>query len=120
MATNFASLIRPIVRMMQGADIARTRVHTRDNSSTVSTPLKEAQSGNQSHGEQAMQKFPPHIATSAALAHAQARLGADIAGVWLSTASIDYALFDHFSGLWVAPGSPYKDLDKTLWAIRHA
>lgn len=39
---------------------------------------------------------------------------------WISTEAIDDSLFEHFSGIWVAPGSPYKDMNKTLWAIRHA
>jgi CTP synthase (UTP-ammonia lyase) len=64
--------------------------------------------------------FPPHMATSAALEHSRALLGIEIEGVWISTASIEESLFDRFSGLWVAPGSPYKCMDKTLWAIRHA
>ena len=64
--------------------------------------------------------FPPHIATSVAIEHSQTVLGADIESVWLSTESIDHSLFDRFSGIWVAPGSPYKNLEKTLWAIRHA
>lgn len=41
-------------------------------------------------------------------------------GVWVSTEEIDDNLFQRFSGIWVAPGSPYKNMDKTLWAIRHA
>ena len=32
----------------------------------------------------------------------------------------DSSLFERYSGIWVAPGSPYKNLDKTLWAIREA
>jgi CTP synthase (UTP-ammonia lyase) len=67
-----------------------------------------------------MPTFPPHTATSAALEHSRALLDSEIEGVWVSTALIDQSLFDHYSGLWVAPGSPYKSLDKTLWAIRHA
>jgi CTP synthase (UTP-ammonia lyase) len=64
--------------------------------------------------------FPPHLATSAAIEHSRALLGSEIEGEWVSTSSIDQSLFEHYSGLWVAPGSPYKSLDRTLWAIRHA
>jgi CTP synthase (UTP-ammonia lyase) len=39
---------------------------------------------------------------------------------WLSTDEIDETLFERFSGIWVAPGSPYKNMDQTLWAIRYA
>jgi CTP synthase (UTP-ammonia lyase) len=64
--------------------------------------------------------FPPHTATSAAIEHSRALLGSDIAGEWVSTESIDQSLFSHYAGIWVAPVSPYKNMDKTLWAIRHA
>jgi CTP synthase (UTP-ammonia lyase) len=64
--------------------------------------------------------FPPHTATSAAIAHSRTLLGAPIEGVWVSTASIDASLFDQYASIWVAPGSPYKNMEKTLWAIRHA
>ena len=37
-----------------------------------------------------------------------------------STSEINDSLFDRFSGVWVTPGSPYKNLEKTLWAIRFA
>ena len=36
------------------------------------------------------------------------------------TSLIDELLFKNYSGIWVVPGSPYKDVDKTLWAIRYA
>jgi CTP synthase (UTP-ammonia lyase) len=64
--------------------------------------------------------FPPHAATDAALEHSRRALGADLDAVWVSTGRIDPALFERCSAIWVAPGSPYKDLEKTLWAIRHA
>ena len=64
--------------------------------------------------------FPPHAATDAAIAHSSRLLGVELGAVWVSTASITPELFQRFSAIWVAPGSPYKDLDKTLWAIRHA
>ena len=64
--------------------------------------------------------FPPHVSTDAAIAHSRATLGVEIDGVWLSTARIDQALFDRFSGIWVAPGSPYRNMNRALWAIRHA
>src|SRR4029434_2164451 len=28
--------------------------------------------------------------------------------------------FSRYSGLWVAPGSPYKNLERTLWALESA
>lgn len=64
--------------------------------------------------------FQPHVATNAAIEHARPSLRTAVEGVWVSTDKIDTALFERFSGIWVAPGSPYRHLDKTLWAIRYA
>jgi CTP synthase (UTP-ammonia lyase) len=64
--------------------------------------------------------FPPHAATSAAFEHSRQLLGADLAAAWVSTDDITPDLFQRFSAIWVAPGSPYKNLEQTLWAIRQA
>lgn len=64
--------------------------------------------------------FPPHVATNAAIEHVREFLRADIAGVWVGTEEIDETLFQRHSAIWVAPGSPYKNMQKTLWAIRSA
>ena len=64
--------------------------------------------------------FPPHISTSAAIEHSRSALGVDVDGIWVSTEEIDKTLFERFSGIWVAPGSPYKNMDQALWAIRYA
>ncbi|MCK9397440.1 MAG: CTP synthase [Methylobacter sp.] len=64
--------------------------------------------------------FPPHISTDAGIKHAQNQLDAEITADWVSTEDIDQKLFDHYSGIWVVPGSPYKSMEKTLWAIRYA
>ncbi|WAR46079.1 CTP synthase C-terminal region-related (seleno)protein [Methylomonas rapida] len=64
--------------------------------------------------------FPPHLSTNAAIEHAKAASGLDIGADWISTADIDHTLFERYAGIWIAPGSPYKDMDKTLSAIRHA
>lgn len=64
--------------------------------------------------------FPPHVATVRAIDHSCSTLGIDIEGIWVSTDAIDETLFDRYYGIWVAPGSPYKNMDRTLWAIRQA
>jgi CTP synthase (UTP-ammonia lyase) len=64
--------------------------------------------------------FPPHVSTDAAIEHAQNFLDMDITAEWVSTEDINQDLFDRYSGIWVAPGSPYKSMEKTLWAIRYA
>jgi CTP synthase (UTP-ammonia lyase) len=64
--------------------------------------------------------FPPHVATNAAIEHSRSASGLDVHCSWVSTEEIDGTLFERFSGIWVAPGSPYKDMDQALWAIRYA
>lgn len=64
--------------------------------------------------------FPPHAATDAAVEHSRRRLGAEIEAEWVSTADIGPDLFQRFNAIWVAPGSPYRNLEQTLWAIRQA
>jgi len=64
--------------------------------------------------------FPPHTATNAAIKHSQNLLNTDITAIWVSTEEIDDTLFEQFAGIWIAPGSPYKNMEKTLWAIRYA
>jgi CTP synthase (UTP-ammonia lyase) len=64
--------------------------------------------------------FPPHAATTAALKHSSEALGVELAATWLSTAAISDSLFRDFDAIWVAPGSPYKSMGRTLAAIRHA
>lgn len=64
--------------------------------------------------------YGPHQATDAAIEHSKALLGADIGVEWIATQTIDERGLTAYSGLWIAPGSPYKSLEKTLRAIRYA
>ena len=64
--------------------------------------------------------FEPHTATVAAIEHSCQACGLEIEPEWISTEEIDATLFQRFQGIWVAPGSPYKNLERTLWAIRFA
>jgi CTP synthase (UTP-ammonia lyase) len=61
-----------------------------------------------------------HAATNAALRHSSDRLAADVSTAWIGTEALSDELFEHVSAVFVAPGSPYKDLEKTLAAIRFA
>jgi len=65
-------------------------------------------------------KSPTHAATNAAVEHSRGSLSVDITAEWVSTEDIDQSLFERYAGIWVAPGSPYKNMEKTLWAIRYA
>lgn len=64
--------------------------------------------------------YQPHVSTNAAIEHSALESGVDVDVFWVSTEEINDSLFERFSGIWVTPGSPYKDMDKTLWAIRRA
>jgi CTP synthase (UTP-ammonia lyase) len=64
--------------------------------------------------------FKPHISTNSAITHSRLQLEAEVEGNWISTEDINESLFETHAGIWVAPGSPYKNMDKLLWAIRHA
>lgn len=64
--------------------------------------------------------FPPHPATDNALAHSFQLLGVEPEVQWVSTDDVSNQLFNSHQAIWVAPGSPYKNLAKTLGAIRYA
>jgi CTP synthase (UTP-ammonia lyase) len=64
--------------------------------------------------------FAPHAATNHAIAHACAATQLDLESFWISTSDISETLLPQTNGIWVAPGSPYKNIEKTLYAIRIA
>ena len=64
--------------------------------------------------------FEPHTATNAAITHSSAALRVEINAHWVSTECIREDLFETHAAIWIAPGSPYKNMKKTLWAIRYA
>lgn len=64
--------------------------------------------------------FEPHRQTNEAFAHVVAADRLALAAEWVSSAAIDTAVLQRSAGLWVAPGSPYRNLDATLAAIRFA
>lgn len=59
-----------------------------------------------------------HRATNAAIRHSLVGLKAELVTSWISTAAIKEADILQAHGLWVAPGSPYRDLSRVLQAIR--
>ena len=61
-----------------------------------------------------------HEATNRALAHSAALLGIEIQTAWLSSQGLDFNLLLSANAIWIAPGSPYKNLENTLEAIRIA
>jgi len=63
---------------------------------------------------------PVLAATDAAIRHSRDFLGIDVETEWISTADVAPGALDYFQGLWIAPGSPYKSLSRTLTAIQFA
>jgi CTP synthase (UTP-ammonia lyase) len=64
--------------------------------------------------------FRPHAATNEAIGHSAAQLGLEVEPEWMSTADVTPSAVTECDGLWIAPGSPYKSMERTLAAIRHA
>lgn len=67
--------------------------------------------------------FLPHTKTDEALGHVEAALDVEVNAEWLSTTEfLDDAprRLAQFDALWVAPGSPYKNMRGALEAIRYA
>ncbi len=72
-----------------------------------------------------------HTATDESLFHAAAALGESVAAKWLPTDQLlsdDHdaegpaklaELLNGYDGVWIAAGSPYRDMDAVLAAIRH-
>lgn len=60
------------------------------------------------------------IATVRAIKHSARFLGVEVKSEWVSTVDIADDLFRRYQGIWVAPGSIYKDQGKLFWAIRFA
>jgi len=63
---------------------------------------------------------PTHVATNAAIEHSTEALGLNVEKAWVGTDEISPGLFSNFNAIWVAPGSPYKDMNRALDAIKHA
>ncbi|MEM9658181.1 MAG: CTP synthase [Planctomycetota bacterium] len=61
-----------------------------------------------------------HSATNESLEHASAALTQEVSYTWVSSSDLDRTSLHDFNGVWVAPGSPYKDMARTLDAIRFA
>jgi CTP synthase (UTP-ammonia lyase) len=63
-------------------------------------------------------EYPLHPATTAAVQHAAAALAETIEATWLATDRPHP--YEEFHGFWCSPGSPYRDLDGALRAVRYA
>lgn len=63
---------------------------------------------------------PPHRATEAAIRHATASQQLSPTVRWISTAEVTPDRVRKATGVWIAPGSPYRDMQGALTAIRVA
>jgi CTP synthase (UTP-ammonia lyase) len=65
-----------------------------------------------------------HVATNEAMRHCSAALGLSVESCWLGTEELMQPgapkRVTSFSGLWIAPGSPYKSTEGAFLAIRTA
>ncbi|MCA9070996.1 MAG: hypothetical protein KDA84_18845 [Planctomycetaceae bacterium] len=64
--------------------------------------------------------YEPHRFTDESINHAVTRFGQTAQNEWLSTAKIESSHLKKADAIWVAPGSPYKNLDRLLEAIAFA
>lgn len=64
--------------------------------------------------------FGPHPATERAVEHSVRVLHANVKAQWVSSEEIDDRFFNEYDALWLGPGSPYRNLTKTLWAVQYA
>jgi CTP synthase (UTP-ammonia lyase) len=62
----------------------------------------------------------PRVATGRAIQHAANKLGVEIDFHWVPTDEIDEKILSQSNGTFIAPGSPYRDMQKVLRAIREA
>jgi CTP synthase (UTP-ammonia lyase) len=66
--------------------------------------------------------FRPHVATQEALNHAAKHLNAQLEFEWISTESITPAFAEmknRYHAFWIAPGSPYKNMEGALQIIQY-
>lgn len=64
--------------------------------------------------------FEPHVATEKALIHSSEKMNVSIEYDWVSTNNLDSQLFTEYKGIWIGPGSPYKNMAKAISAIKYA
>ncbi len=61
-----------------------------------------------------------HTATNSAIEHARRALNVDLSYEWISTSDFTEESLAGYSGVWIAPGSPYNSMVGALEAIRIA
>ena len=66
--------------------------------------------------------YHTHLALNEAIRHLSAAVNHEVGFKWVNTDRLDSSTVftTEFSGLWVAPGSPYRDMDNVIQTIRYA
>lgn len=65
-------------------------------------------------------EYEPHIATNNAITHSLDKFGRAVIPEWVASSDITTQRYDEFQGFWIAPGSPYKNMENVLAVIKHA
>ncbi|MEO0469021.1 MAG: CTP synthase [Bacteroidota bacterium] len=66
--------------------------------------------------------FRPHVATMEALQHVKDEIQKDFSWTWVGTDELRKhfgAISRLFDAFWIAPGSPYQDMEAALWIIAY-
>ena len=61
-----------------------------------------------------------HVATNNAITHSLTGLDCKLDAEWISTENVSNEILEQSDGIWIAPGSPYKNMRNALKAIRYA
>lgn len=67
-------------------------------------------------------QYHTHLTLDEAIKHLTHSVNQEVTVEWQTTDKFDYsnAFTSDYSGLWIAPGSPYKDMENVLNTIRYA
>ena len=67
-------------------------------------------------------QFHTHLALNEAIHHLSKTVNHKVSFDWRATDKFDFRqeLSSKYAGLWIAPGSPYRDMDNVIHAIRFA
>lgn len=66
--------------------------------------------------------FRPHVATNEAIEHARTIINQEFEAKWISTELLGEnkeLIFKEFQGFWIAPGSPYKNMQGAIDLIQY-
>lgn len=65
-------------------------------------------------------KYPHHASTDNSLIHASRKLNIQIESGWIETGTLKEKDLKNYNAIWIAPGSPYQNMENVLTAISYA